>query len=69
MAAPTANLFKRTKQLLIRKPTFQTRYFFTLVGANGEPVAQSEAYNSKQAAKDTLKTYFPNFVVEDNTGE
>lgn len=65
----TARVFKRSKQLLVRKPTFQTRYFFTLVATNGEPIAQSEAYNSKQSAMDVLRVYFPVFVVDDQTGE
>lgn len=69
MASPTARLFKRKRQLLVRKPTFETRFFFTLLGTNGEPVAQSEAYNSKQAAQDTLKMYFPNFTVNDQTAD
>lgn len=66
---PTAELYKKDRQLLVRKPTLETRYFFLLIGTNGEPVARSEPYNSKQAAKDTLKTYFPQFVVKDTTGE
>lgn len=69
LAPGTARLFKRERQLLVRKPTFETRYFFTLLGTNGEPVAQSEAYNSKQSAKETLSRYFSNFMIVDETGE
>lgn len=62
-------LFMRRKQLLVRKPTFQTRYFFTLVASNGEAIAQSEAYNQKESALDTINTYFPNFMLDDRTLE
>ena len=46
-----------------------SRYRFVLKGANGEIIATSEAYNSKQAATDTLKTYFYNFDLVDETNE
>jgi uncharacterized protein YegP (UPF0339 family) len=48
-------------------PTFQSRWYFRLVGNNGEIVAQSEAYNSKQSAEKTLRMYFPSFDVKDLT--
>jgi hypothetical protein len=64
-----AKLFMRRKQLLVRKPTFQTRYFFTLIATNGEAIAQSEAYNQKESALETLNTYFPNFMLDDRTAE
>jgi hypothetical protein len=67
--SPKARLFKTRKQLLVRKPTFKVRYFFTLIATNGEPIAQSEAYNSKQSALDVLRVYFPEFTVDDQTGE
>lgn len=63
----TAELFKTRKQLFLRVPTFRTRYYFRLVAANGEIVAQSEGYTSKQAASDTLRTHFPDFRVKDLT--
>jgi hypothetical protein len=45
------------------------KYFFSLKGANGEIIAQSEAYNQKQSAVKTLTTYFPNFDIIDDTSE
>lgn len=65
--APIAKLFKTRKQLFLRVPTFKERWYFTLLATNGEPIAQSEAYNSKQAAQDTLRVYFPTFTVDDQT--
>lgn len=67
MAEATARLFKTRKQLFLRVPTFQERWYFTLKATNGEPIAQSEGYNSKQAAQDTLRVYFPTFTVVDET--
>jgi len=64
-----AVVFKRRKQLLLRVPTFSTRYFFRLVADNGEIVAQSEAYNEKKNAVATLARYFPQFSIVDETGE
>lgn len=63
----TAELFKTRKQMFLRVPTFKVRWYFRLVGANGEVVAQSEAYNSKQAAQKTLRQYFPSFPLKDLT--
>ena len=60
-------LFKTRKQLLLRVPTFRTRYYFRIVGDNGETIAQSEAYTTKQAAIDTLNRYFVTFPLEDRT--
>lgn len=62
-----AELFKTRKQLFLRVPTFQTRFYFRLVANNGEILAQSEAYTSKQAAEATLKTYFAIWPVQDLT--
>lgn len=47
----------------------EPRFYFSLKGANGEIVAQSEGYNQLQSALDTLNTYFPNFEIVDETGE
>jgi hypothetical protein len=65
----TAVLFKHRKQLLLRVPTFKTEYRFRLVGANNEPISQSEGYTQKHNAKQVLADYFPNFTVKDETGE
>ena len=62
-----AEVFKTRKELFLRVPTFQERFYFRLLGDNGEVVAQSEAYTSKQSATDTLKRYFPSFTVKDLT--
>lgn len=45
------------------------RFYFSLKGANGEIVAQSEGYTKKQSALDTLTTYFDNFEIVDETGD
>ena len=61
-----AEVFKRTtKQYPSQK--YEDRFFFRLVGRNGEIVAASETYNSKQAAMDTLAEYFSDFEVVDQT--
>lgn len=60
-----AEVFKTRKQLFLRVPTFKERWYFRLVGNNGEVIAQSEAYNSKQSAEKTLRQYFPGFEVRD----
>lgn len=62
-----AELFKTRKQLFLRVPTFRTRYYFRLLGANGEVIAQSEAYNDKDSATKVLKKFFPMFVLTDLT--
>lgn len=64
-----AILEKKTWQLLVRKPTFETHYFFRLVAHNGEPIAQSEQYTQKHNATDVLLRYFPDFELDDQTGE
>lgn len=63
----TAELFKTRKQLFLRVPTFQERYYFRLIGGNGEIVAQSEAYTQKHNAVSALKKYFPQWEVKDLT--
>ena len=63
----TVELFRTRKQLFLRVPTFKVRYYFRLLGANGEIVAQSEAYTTKAAARDTIRSYFPDATVKDLT--
>ena len=63
----TAEIFRTRKQLFLRVPTFRTRWYFRLIGANGEIVAQSEAYTAKASAEKTLRQYFPSFPVKDLT--
>lgn len=60
---------KKTWQLLLRKPTFKTHYFFRLVANNGEPIAQSEQYTQKHNVTEVLEKFFPNFMPIDLTGE
>lgn len=62
-----AELFKTRRQLLLRAPTFRTRYYFRLLGTNGEIVAQSEGYTQKHNATAALKKYFPMWTVDDQT--
>ena len=45
----------------LRKPIAAKRWYFRFVSGNGEKVAQSEAYNSKQAAKDGAALVRDNF--------
>ena len=52
-------LFKTRKQLLLRVPTFRTRYYFRIVGDNGETIAQSEGYTQRHNAVEVLNRYFP----------
>jgi uncharacterized protein YegP (UPF0339 family) len=52
-------LFKTRKQLLLRVPTFRTRYYFRIVGDNGETIAQSEGYTQRHNAVEVLNKYFP----------
>ena len=60
-----AEIFKRRKQLFLRVPTFQERFYFRLVADNGEIIAQSEAYSEKRSAEDVVKRYFPRAKVVD----
>jgi hypothetical protein len=60
---------KKTWQLLVRKPTFETHYYFRLVANNGEPIAQSEQYTQKHNAEEIIDKYFSNFMKIDKTGE
>jgi hypothetical protein len=62
-----AEVFRTRKQLFLRVPTFQERFYFRLKGANGEIVAQSEGYSAKHNVIHVLKTYFPEWTVEDLT--
>lgn len=62
-----AEVFKTRKQLFLRVPTFKQEYRFRLLGNNGEVIAQSEGYTSKQSATKTLRQYFPGFEVKDLT--
>lgn len=64
-----AVLEKKTWQLLVRKPTFKTHYWFRLVAHNGEPICKSEEYTQKHNALDVLAKYFPDFKLVDETGE
>ena len=45
------------------------RFYFSLKGANGEIIAQSEGYTRKESAMETLTTYFSNFEIVDETGD
>lgn len=62
-------IFKRRKQLLLRVPTFETEYYFHLKGPNNEKFCQSEGYKAKQSITDLHARYFPDFVLDDQTGE
>lgn len=42
-------------------------FYFTLVGNNGEPIAQSEQYTQKHNVTELLRKYFPTFEVHDET--
>ena len=64
-----AEIHKGRKQLLLRVPTFKKWYWFTLVGANGEPIAKGEEYTQKHNATEVLRKYFPYADVKDLTGE
>lgn len=64
-----AEIRKGRRQLLVRAIRFKTWYYFTLVGNNGEPIAQSEQYTQKHNATEVLRKYFPTFEVQDLTGE
>jgi uncharacterized protein YegP (UPF0339 family) len=47
-------------------------YHFTMKAANGEPIAQSEMYNSKAAAKNgigSVKANASSATIDDQTGE
>lgn len=62
-----AEIFKTRKELLLRVPTFKTRFYFRLVGNNGETVAQSEGYTQKHNITEVLAAYFPEWEVKDLT--
>lgn len=64
-----AQIRKGRKQLLLRRPTFKTWYWFVLRGNNGEIIGTSEMYEDKESAEKTLKRYFPTFEVRDMTNE
>lgn len=63
----TVEIFKTRKQLFLRVPTFKTRFYFRLVGTNGETIAQSEAYTQKHNVTEILQKYFPEWEVKDAT--
>jgi hypothetical protein len=56
---------KKRKQI----PPFNVHYYFTLIGDNGEPVAQSEQYTAKHNVLHTLRKYFPSYEVHDLTND
>jgi len=58
-------LFKTRRQLLLRVPTFKVRWYFRILGDNGEIIAQSEGYTQRHNAIKVLNKYFPNESVVD----
>ena len=56
-------LFKTRKQLFLRVPTFKERYYFRILGDNGEVIAQSEGYTQRHNAVEVLNRYFPKAKV------
>lgn len=45
-----------------------SRWYFTIKAANGEPIAQSEGYNSHRSCRDTadlLKAGLANAIISD----
>jgi uncharacterized protein YegP (UPF0339 family) len=58
-------VFKTRKQLFLRVPTFQTRFYFRIVGDNGETIAQSEGYTQRHNVIEVLNKYFPKARVVD----
>jgi len=60
-------IFKTKRQLLVRKPTFKTEFYFRLVGRNGEVLAQSEGYTQKHNIVQLHKRYFYNWEKKDLT--
>ena len=58
-------IFKTRKQLFLRVPTFRERFYFRLVGDNGEIVAQSEGYTQKHNVNEVVGRYFPGWPVKD----
>jgi hypothetical protein len=60
-------LFRTRKQLFLRVPTFQTRFYFRVVGDNGEIIAQSEGYTQKHNATEVVARYFHDWPLEDKT--
>jgi hypothetical protein len=64
-----AEVFKVKRQLLVRAVRFKTRYYFRLVGDNGEQIASSEAYTQKHNVTEVLDKYFSSWEVKDVTGE
>lgn len=63
----TAEIFKTRKQLLLRAPTFRTRFYFRILGDNNEVIAQSEGYTQKHNVTEVLEKYFPLVKVKDKT--
>ena len=44
-------------------------YRFRLVADNGEIIAYGQGYGKKDDLMDTVRKYFPEWVVKDATGE
>jgi hypothetical protein len=64
-----AEIHKKRWQLLVRKPTFKEHYWARFVGANGETVGKTEEYTQKHNLTAILRKYYPNFEVQDLSGE
>jgi uncharacterized protein YegP (UPF0339 family) len=57
---------------VIKKVTHGKRkgeYKFALLGDNSENLSQQETYTQKHNVTEVLEKYFPQFEVEDKTGE
>lgn len=63
----TAEVKKGVKKKLWPGQTPDEYFYFTLIGVNGEPVAQSEQYTQKHNVMSVLYDYFPTFEVVDLT--
>ena len=52
------------------KKSSNDQYYFVLVAPNGEPIARSEMYRSKQAAQngiEAVRKYAPDAELDDQT--
>lgn len=56
----------KKKKIRLRR-TRNGEFRFNLIGTNGEPVATSETYKTKQMAVKTINTYFAGWPVQDET--
>jgi Domain of unknown function (DUF1508) len=61
-----AEVFKRTVKNYPSQKV-EDRFYFRLIGRNGEIVAASESYASKQSVMEALTTYFSDFEIVDQT--